>query len=138
VWLGNAALVAGVALGVAVAPPGLARTLALWAGAQSVLWALVRWLLMAYASRGTARGGAALLGASSLGLIAYGVAATPELRAVAWVVSAAVTWRALVTLGDSRRDAGRVVALAWGAQAAVVVASWIARGAVLAYLIGRG
>lgn len=137
VWLGGSALVLGIALGVALAPPGLPRSLALWAGAQSALWAAVRWLLMRYTGRGVARDGAKLLGASSLGLLAYAAAVTPELRAAAWVVSAALTWLALVRLGDPRSEAGRTVAIAWGAQALVVAASWIARNGALAFLIGR-
>jgi hypothetical protein len=80
----------------------------------------------------------ALLGASSLGLIAYAAAFTPELRAAAWVVSAALTWLALVRLGDSRREAGRTVGIGWGAQALVVAGSWIARSAVVAILASRG
>lgn len=138
VWLGDASLVLGAALGVAISQPGLPRTLAIWAGIQSVVWAVVRWLLMTYASGDSARDRSVLLAASSFGLAAYAVAATPELRGLAWAVSAAMTWRALVLLGDDRRDAGRIVAVAWGAQAAVVVASWIARSGVLAYLLTRG
>jgi len=138
IWLGVSALLLGIALGVALAPPGLPRSLALWAGVQSALWAVVRWLLMKYAGRGAARDGAVLLGASSLGLIAYAAAVTPELQAGAWAVSAALTWFALVRLGDRKSEAARTVAIAWGAQALVVSASWIARNGVLAFLVGRG
>jgi hypothetical protein len=138
VVLGDAALVLGVGVGIALAPPGSARYLAAWAGAQSVLWAAVRWLLMRYAGRGAAEDRSALLGASSLGLIAYALAVTPELRALAWAASAALTWFALVRLGDRRAEAGRTVAIAWGAQALVVTVSWIARNGVLAFLISRG
>ncbi len=125
-------------VGVALAPPGTARYLAAWAGAQSVLWAAVRWLLMRYTGRGAAEDRSILLGASSLGLVAYAIAVTPELRAVAWAGSAALTWFALVRLGDRRAEAGRTVAIAWGAQALVVAVSWIARNGVLAFLISRG
>ena len=138
VWLGGCSLALGIGLGVALAPPGLPRTLAAWAGVQSVLWAVVRWLLMKYTGRGAARDGAALLGASSLGLIAYAAAVTPGLRVAAWVVSAVLTWFGLVRLGDRRDEAARTVALAWGAQALVVAASWIARSGVFAFLASRG
>ncbi len=138
VVLGDAALALGVGVGIALAPPGPARYLAAWAGAQSVLWAVVRWLLMRYTGRGAAEDRSMLLGASSLGLIAYAVAVTPELRAVAWAASAALTWFALVRLGDGRSEARRTVAIAWGAQALVVAVSWIARNGVLAFLISRG
>ena len=138
VWLGWAALVLGAAVGVALAPAGLARTLALWAGAQSVLWAGVRWLLMRLTGRGAARDSAKLRGATSLGLLAYVAAVTPELSVAAWVVSAVVTWLALVRLGDARRQAARTVGIAWGAQALVVAASWIARSGVMAFLARRG
>jgi hypothetical protein len=134
VWLGYGALLLGAATGVVLAPAGLSRTLALWAGVQSVLWALVRWLLMRLLGRGRARDSAALLGASSLGLVAYVAAVTPELRAAAWVVSAVITWMALVRLGDARREAARTVGIAWGAQALVVAATWLARSGVMALL----
>ena len=138
VWLGDAALALGVGVGIALAAPGLPRSLAAWAGAQSILWALVRWLLMKFTARGAARDGSVLLGASSLGLIAYAAAVTPELRVIAWAVSAALTWLGLVRLGDAKREAGRTVAIAWGAQALVVAASWIARNGAIAFLVGRG
>ncbi len=138
VWIGCASVLMGAAAGIALAIPGLPRSLAVWAGAQSLIWAVARWLLMRYAGRGIARNSAALLGASSLGLVAYAFAATPELRALAWVVSAVITWLALVRLGDSRREASRNVGIAWGAQAVVVAASWFARSAVIAMLASRG
>ena len=65
VWLGCGALALGIGIGVALQPPGLPRSLAVWAGAQSALWAVVRWLLMRYTGHGVARDRAALLGASS-------------------------------------------------------------------------
>jgi len=138
VWLGDIALVIGATAGVALSEPGLARSVAAWAGFQSLLWAVVRWLLMTYAARDTGPGDSELLGASSLGLVVYGAAMTPELRAVAWVASAALTWFALALLGKDRGAAGRIVGIAWGAQALVVTASWIARGSVLAFLVSRG
>jgi len=138
VWLGDAALALGIGVGIALAAPGQSRYLAAWAGAQAVLWAIVRWFLMRAARRGTAPDGSILLGASSLGLLAYAAAVTPELRVLAWVVSAGLTWLGLVRLGDRTREAGRTVAIAWGAQALVVAASWIARNGVLAWLASRG
>jgi hypothetical protein len=138
VWIGAASLALGVVLGVALSPPGPARSLAIWAGIQSALWAPLRWLVMKYASRRRALEDAALLGASSLGLVAYALAVTPELQAAAWVVSAAITWAALGHLGDDRREAAKTVGLAWGAQALVLVASWISRSGVIAFLASRG
>ena len=138
VWLGDGALVLGIGLGIALASPGQSRYLAAWVGAQAVLWAIVRWLLMRAAGRGAARDGSILLGASSLGLLAFAVAVTPELRVLAWAASAGLTWLGLTRLGDRTREAGRTVAVAWGAQALVVAASWIARNGVLAWLASRG
>jgi hypothetical protein len=138
VWIGGASVVIGAAVGIALAVPGLPRSLAVWAGVQSLVWAVARWLLMRYAGRGMARNSTALLGASSLGLVVYALAVTPELRALAWVVSAVITRLALVGLGDSRREAARTVGIAWGAQAVVVAASWVARSAVIALLASRG
>ena len=70
VALGAGALVIGIALGIALAPTSTARTLAVWAGVQTLLWAVARWLLMRFATGRPARDGAALLGATSVGLIA--------------------------------------------------------------------
>jgi len=138
VWLGTLLLASGVTAGVLLAEPGFSRTLAAWAGFQSVLWAAARWLLVRYATPGSGRNGAGLLGATSFGLVAYGLALTPELRAVAWAASATLTWVALVLLGSDRRVAARTVSIAWGAQALVVTGSWVARGGVLALLLSRG
>lgn len=137
-WSGALALALGAVLGVALAQPGLPRSLAIWAGVQSLLWAAVRWLLMRFTARGAARDSAVLLGASSLGLLAYAFAVNPELRVAAWVLSATLTWFALVRLGDREREAARTVGIAWGAQALVVIGSWIARNGVMAFLAGRG
>jgi hypothetical protein len=136
VWLGWGALLLGALAGAVIAPAGLARTLALWAGVQSVLWAVVRMMLMRLLGRGRVQDAGVLLGASSLGLVVYAGAVTPELRLAAWVASAAITWLALVRLGDERSDAARTVGIAWGAQALVVAASWIARNGVMAALTG--
>jgi hypothetical protein len=138
IWLGLGALALGFGVGVLLAPPGLPRSLAVWAGVQALLWAGVRWLLMTLTGRGVARDRASLLGASSLGLLAYALAVTPGLSVVAWTGSAALTWLGLVNLGDDRQEASRTVAIAWGAQAVVVAASWLARNAVMAILTSRG
>ena len=93
---------------------------------------------MRFATGRSARDGSAVLGATSAGLIAYVFAVTPELRVVAWTASAAITWLALRELGDAKQQATRTVAIAWGAQALVVVGSWLARSAVMAVLVGGG
>ena len=136
--LGIAGLAVGASLGIALAAPGQARALALLAGAETLLWAAVRWFLMRFTGHGAANDSRQLRGATALGLIAYAIALSPGLRLAAWVLSAGLTWVGLVIQGDRRREALRTVAIAWGAQAAVVLLSWIARGGIVAFLATRG
>ena len=50
----------------------------------------------------------------------------------AWAISALVTWGCLALFGARKLSALRLIAIAWGAQVAVVVASWLAENAILA------
>lgn len=139
-WLLGAAvgaLAVGVVGGIALAPGGQPRVVAAAAGAGSVLWAVVRLALMRVTARGSESDARAITGAWALGMLAYAVGVTPSLRALAWAASAALTWYALWRLGEERRTATRMVAVAWGAQAVVVVLSWLASGAYVAFLATR-
>lgn len=136
--LGLAALALGAGLTIALAPATVTRDAAIVAAVEGLVWAGMRWVLMRLLGKGVSRERRALLGAWSLGLVPYAVAFTGTLRVIAWTISAGLTWYALRTQGDDRREAGRTVGIAWGAQAVVVTLSWLARIGVIALLASRG
>ena len=103
------------------------------AGLASVVWAAVRLLLMRLTSRGRVDADA-VYRAWALGSLVLVLGLTPETRLAVWVVAAVVTWIALVRHGASRPSASRLTGIAWGAQALVVVVSWLAESAILALL----
>lgn len=137
-FLGVVALAAGAAGGIALAPSGQPRVLALAAGTASILWGMIRWLLMRVVPQGRSLGARGLAGAWAAGALVYAVALTPELRFAAWAVSAVITWFALRRLALDRRGASWLVGVAWGSQALVVVLSWVATNAYVALLATRG
>jgi hypothetical protein len=57
---------------------------------------------------------------------------------VAFAVSAALTLRGLEALGADRREAMRIVAIAFGIQMAAEVAAWLARGGLVYLFAVRG
>lgn len=138
IGLGAAGLMTGITLSIVLAASGQDRRVAVVVGAETLIWALVRWLLMRTAGRGVARDSRKLVGAMSLGLTVYAVGIGPELRLAAWLFSAVLTWLGLSLQGDRRSEATRSVGIAWGAQAAIVTLSWIARSGVVAFLATRG
>jgi len=138
-WYGACAVVAGAAGGVAIAAPGSARLFALLAGTMSVLWAIVRAVIFRFADADlTAEDPALARGALALGLLAYALALTPEARLAAWALSAGISSYALERAGQPRRIVWQAIALAWGAQAIVVIGEWVARSAFVAVLAARG
>jgi hypothetical protein len=122
---------------VALAPRGQTQNAAVAAGALSLAWAFVRWLCLQFIGR-RAADRHTVTAAWGLGATVYLIGVTPELRLAAWIGSAALTWFGLRRLGDDARDATRSVGIAWGIQGTVVVASWVARNAIIAYLITHG
>lgn len=139
VWAGALAVVVGAVGAVALAGPGASRSVAVVAAGMSLMWAVVRWALTdVVASHRTTLARADVRGACAAGSLVWVVALTPELRLFAWAVSGIVTGLLLTRLGANRRQTFTCVGIAWGAQAAVVVGSWLARTAIIAILATRG
>ena len=138
-WAGGLAVVVGAVGTVALSGTGPGRWVALSAAAMTLVWAGMRWALMDIVARhrtGLTR--AQVRGAWALGALVWVIGVTPELRALAWAASGIVTWLILERLGTTRRQALTCVGIAWGAQALVVVGSWLARNAIIAILAARG
>lgn len=136
---GATAVVTGALVGAYTASPGIPRLSALLAGTMSVVWAVIRPLVVRFVGPDlVAEDDELLRGALSVGLLGYVFAITPETRLLAWAVSAAVTGLLAVRGGLTRRRVWQVIALAWGAQAFVVIGEWIARNAFVAVLASRG
>ena len=139
VWAGGLGLLAGALCTVLLAPTDVTRPTAIAAAIMTLVWAAIRWaLLWATATGALKRDPRAIRGAWALGSIAWAIGVTPELRALAWLLSGALTWYALERLGAPRRQAGVSVGIAWGSQAVVVIGSWLARNAIVAFLATRG
>jgi hypothetical protein len=138
-WIGGAALLAGSTATIALASPLTPRAVAISAAGMSLVWGGMRWALLQVTARGAlARDPHAIRGAWAAGSAVWLLGVTPELRVLAWVVSAAVTWVVLERLGGSRRQVAVGVGIAWGAQAFVVIGSWLAKNAIVAILAARG
>lgn len=139
VWAGGLAMLGGAALTVAISPAGTARSVAISAAVMSLIWGALRWALMRIvASETLARDLRSTRGAWAAGATVWILGVTPELRGLAWAASGAITWLVLERLGVTRRQALVCVGVAWGAQAFVVVGSWLARNAIIAILATRG
>ena len=138
-WAGGLAVALGAAATVALSGTGQSRSVAVSAAIMTLMWAAVRWALVDMTARhrtGLTR--AQVRGAWALGALVWVIGVTPELRALAWAASGIVTWLILERLGNTRRQALTCVGIAWGAQALVVVGSWLARNAIIAILAARG
>ena len=139
VWVCLTAPAIGAVAGAAIARTGSTRTPEILAGVAGLVWAGVRLLLMRLSARHWPPNTqfTAIRGAWALGLLPYALGITPELRLAAWIMSAAVTFLVLLRGGTPSAAAQRVVGVAWGAQAAVVVAGWIAKNAFFIVLATR-
>lgn len=136
------------ALGIGGLALGCVLTVALWPlvgsnvrgalfdAAWLLAWALVRLLalLVALPRESAAR----VRRAWAPALLPYAVAWTGPLSALALISSAWLTFAGLTGTGIVRRNAGRAVALAFGAQAGVEVVRWLARGVLYLVLFSRG
>jgi len=139
VWAGGLAVLIGAAGTVALSTAGTTRAVAISAAVMMIVWAGVRWALMDVVARHrTSLSRAQVRGAWALGSLVWIVGVTPELRVLAWVASGAATWLVFERLGATRRQALTCVGIAWGAQAVVVIGSWLARNAIIAILAARG
>ncbi len=138
-WVGCLAVAFGALGIVTLAGSGTDRWVGVSGATMTIVWAGVRWALMdVVARRETTLTRAQVRGAWAVGALVWLIGVTPELRALAWVASGAVTWLILERLGATRRQALTCVGIAWGSQALVVVGSWLAKGALIAILATRG
>jgi len=138
-WAAGLALIVGAAGTIALSASGSSRPVAISAAVMTLVWAAVRWALLdAVARHRMTLARAEVRGAWALGSLAWAAGVTPELRVLAWAVSGAVTWIVLERLGASRRQTALGVGIAWGAQAFVVVGSWLATNAIVGFLATRG
>lgn len=130
-----AAVVVGGGLGVTLAPAEDKRAAAASA-ALALLWAVARYVLLRFAAADELEPNA-VRGAWAIGTLPWAVAVDPVTTALAFVISATITWQALERLGASRRRAVRAVALAFGAQLVITLIAWVGRSAYVLYLVGR-
>ena len=138
-WIGGLALLVGAVGTVVLSAANAMRPVAIAAAGMSLVWGALRLILLRVGATNRLRKDPlGIRGAWALGSIAWVVAVTPELRALAWAVSGAVTWLVIERLGATRRQASICVGIAWGAQAFVAVGSWLASNAVVAILASRG
>lgn len=138
-WAGALAILIGAVGTVALSSPGIAKSVALYAGLMMLLWGGLRWALLRIAADVVlVRDQRAVRGAWAAGSLVWVLGLTPELRAVAWAASGVVTWLILERLGVTRRQTAICVGIAWAAQAFVVIGSWLARSAFIAILATRG
>jgi hypothetical protein len=137
---GAGALALGVVLSFLVpepvADPVVRRFLAAgWVAA----WALARLLIMRTVARGElARRHSSIDDAWGPALLPFALAVVDPLPLVAFAVSAALTLRGLEALGADRREAMRIIAIAFGIQMAAEVAAWLARGGLVYLFAVRG
>lgn len=138
-WAASVALIIGAVGTVALSSSGQDRSVAISAAVMMIVWAGVRWALMDVVARHrTTLARTDVFSAWAIGSLVWVLGVTPELRLLAWTVSGAVTWLILERLGAIRRQAALCVGVAWGAQALVVIGSWLARNAIIAILATRG
>jgi hypothetical protein len=137
---GATALALGVALSflvpAAVTTPLVRRFLAAgWTAA----WALARLFIMrTVAKNDLADRRSVIDDAWGPALLPYAFAVVDPLPFAALAVSGLLTLRGLRALGVDRREARRVVVIAFGAQVAAELVGWIARGGLVYVLAIRG
>jgi len=127
---GSVALAVGVALSflvpAAFGVPLLRRFLA---AGWTAGWALARLFIMRTVSHADSRRRSRSIDdAWGPALAPYALAVVEPLGLVALGVSAWLTWRGLIAVGWTRREASRMTAWAFGGQAAAETAAWIAQG----------
>lgn len=97
------------------------------------LWAGIRlFVLLTVAHGGSEPDRASMLRSWGWGLTPFAVAFTAPLHALSFVLSALITWRALVLEGARPRRSALLVALSYGFQLAALLALWLMRNFVLA------
>ncbi len=120
---------------VALTAPGQDRIAAAAAGAAALGWAVGRLGIMTIVLGTNRRSAQRTRSAWVAGTVVWAVAVVPLAAFVAWLVSGAISYVALRRTGEPATRARRAVVAAWGAQAAVALASWIAVNAWFASLL---
>jgi hypothetical protein len=137
---GGGALALGVAISFAIPPaigtPLLQRFIA---AGWVATWALARLFVMRLTARGAlGRDLTRVNDAWGPALLPFALAVVDPLPLIALGVSAFLTLRGLAGMGVDRREARRVVAIAFGGQLAAEVVAWLARGGLVYLLLARG
>ncbi len=135
--LGLGCLLGGTSLRIGIASAGREGFVsALATGVLTVALALLRWGVLSLKTPGLRTRPFAIRGAWAWGLLPWTLAASPWLSALAWGLSAILTYSALLRLGESASGARAAVAWAWASTVAVVAAEWIVRSAWVVALAG--
>jgi hypothetical protein len=116
--------------------PAAERFLApLW----TLVWAYARLFILRTSAPRPLKDDRVLLNAAwGAALVPYLLAVTPSLRLAAFAASAWYTWRGVHGAGATNSRAGAMVALAYGGQLAVEVATWFARAGAYLFLLFLG
>lgn len=115
---GVLAIAVGVALTVALAPPG-ESTRTLVTALMAAAWVAARYPAMRIAaSRAHAQNSSGIALAWAAGAWLHLIAMTPELRFAAWAAGAVLSWRALRRSGYSGREAATIAGVGYGLEAA--------------------
>lgn len=94
--------------------------------AETCAWAAYRLVVLALKGPGSPRRLAAMAPAWAVGLSPYLLGVTPTLRGAAFLASAIVTYRSMLSSSDV--DAGaarRAIAWSFGGQAAILTLAWV-------------
>lgn len=136
VWVGLFCLLGGFAARAGFADgPRTVLTVAS-AAAASALWALVRYLTIVWVLAPSERRRRRVTGAWALGLTPLLFAIDGTAEALTSLLSAYITYRALMLGGFSRRRALTSVTAAWGVQLIGMTVLWLVMNVWVATLIG--
>lgn len=137
VVVGVVSLLVGAAFRIGLSAPGDAKTAAVVAAAAAVAWAAIRLgtLIAMQPTQRIAR--RKLVGAWAAGTLVWVIAASPGLALLAWALSAVVTFVVLVRMEVGRSHALTAIAVAWGLQATVTIASLVSAGGWAVFMSTR-
>lgn len=135
-WMGLFCLLAGFAARMGFADGARTALTVASAAIASALWALVRYLTIMWVVAPTERGRRMILGAWALGLTPMLFAIDGTAEVLVSLLSAYITYRALMLAGVANRSALASVAAAWGVQLAGMATLWLVMNVWVATLIG--
>lgn len=135
-WVGTFCLLSGFAARAGFADDRRAAMTVVSAAIASALWALVRYLILIWVVAPTARKRRMITGAWAIGLAPLLFAIDGTAEVLASLLSAYITYRALMLAGIRRRLALTSVAAAWGVQVAGMAMLWLVLNVWVATLIG--